>query len=222
MGYFWGMFVGIVAALAIPRLAYFENIAPLYAFPPIFAASLLASVVASLTTDADPAETLDQFYIRVRPWGFWGPVAARVSGKIAEVDDININHNDGTGGGERTILRSASALASASALSSTVSPTSGGLRRSSRVVSSGGNDAFMQDAFNVLVGVVWQTALTLLGICLVLRMWNGFAAAVAVVVGTTVVLKFAWYDALVDFYPQVTTMKDVITVTEENEENVIG
>lgn len=215
VGYFWGMFVGIVAALAVPRLAYFENIAPLYAFPPIFAASLLASVVASLLTDPDPAEALDRFYARVRPWGCWGPVAARVcsnniNNTIVEVEVENINDNGTDGGEEKMILRSTSTSTPISS-SIIVSPTSGGgggRRRSSRVASIGGNYAFVKDAFNILVGVTWQTALTLLGICLVLRMWNGFAAAVAVVVGTTLVLKFAWYDALVDFStPRLSTRR---------------
>ena len=43
-GYFWGMASGILAALVVPRLAFFENIAPLYSFPPIFAASLAGAI----------------------------------------------------------------------------------------------------------------------------------------------------------------------------------
>ena len=40
-GYFWGMGSGIVAALVVPRLEPFKDIAPLYAFPPIFVVGLV-------------------------------------------------------------------------------------------------------------------------------------------------------------------------------------
>jgi Na+/proline symporter len=80
-GYFWGMVVGIIAALAVPatlpRLApAFHD--PTYAYPFILLFSLIACIVATLLTKPVEEETLKNFYRNVRPWGFWGPVHALV------------------------------------------------------------------------------------------------------------------------------------------------
>jgi hypothetical protein len=61
------------------------------------------------------------------------------------------------------------------------------------------NTAFGRDMLNVLVGIVWQTALTTTGIYLVLQDWRRLAWSVGVVAVTSVWLKFVWYDKLEDY-----------------------
>ncbi|HKX28396.1 MAG TPA: sodium:solute symporter family protein [Blastocatellia bacterium] len=78
-GYFWGMFMGIASALAIPQLAPHLPLAvlqanPLYSFPFILFISTLACLVGSLMTEPEDPEILKRFYRQVRPWGFWQPV----------------------------------------------------------------------------------------------------------------------------------------------------
>lgn len=86
MGYFWGMLVGILLAMpfGLPWLfgALFpevpRDILPLYIFPVIVVLSGIAAVMGSLLTEPENDERLQLFYRRVRPWGFWGPVHAKV------------------------------------------------------------------------------------------------------------------------------------------------
>jgi hypothetical protein len=87
-GYFYGMAVGIVLALslAIPEantavahgLGVFglqlEKIDFIYAFPWLFVICLVTCVVGSLITAPTDMAVLKKFYLKVRPWGFWGPV----------------------------------------------------------------------------------------------------------------------------------------------------
>ena len=53
--------------------------------------------------------------------------------------------------------------------------------------------------FNVLVGIVWQTALTATGIFIVLRDVRALTISVGLVAVTAVILKFSWYDRLEDY-----------------------
>jgi Na+/proline symporter len=55
-----------------------------------------------------------------------------------------------------------------------------------------------RDLFNVAIGIVWQTALTVLGIVIVLRDVTSSLIALAVAVGCMAVLKWTWYDRLQD------------------------
>lgn len=71
-GYFWGMVTGF--AIAFPLI--FTDIAPINAFPFMFLACIAACVLGSLLTEPDDMAVLKKFYIKVRPWGFWGPVLA--------------------------------------------------------------------------------------------------------------------------------------------------
>lgn len=61
------------------------------------------------------------------------------------------------------------------------------------------NGDFRRDAINVVVGIIWQTALTAAGIYLVLQDYRTLALAVAVILATSVYLKFNWYDRLEDY-----------------------
>ncbi len=53
-----------------------------------------------------------------------------------------------------------------------------------------------RDLFNVGVGIIWQVSLAALPIYLVLRDWPWAGAILAVVVVTTLIIKFNWYDKL--------------------------
>jgi Na+/proline symporter len=75
-GYFWGMIAGMAGAMAMPYLA--PNLHPLWAFPYILVASTVGCVAGSLLSAPEPDEVLIRFYKQVRPWGFWGPVLAKV------------------------------------------------------------------------------------------------------------------------------------------------
>jgi SSS family solute:Na+ symporter len=73
-GYFFGMTTGLIAAVPL----MFTDISPLHAFPFMFAACLLASILGSIFTEQDDMEVLKKFYIQTRPWGFWKPVLTEI------------------------------------------------------------------------------------------------------------------------------------------------
>jgi hypothetical protein len=60
------------------------------------------------------------------------------------------------------------------------------------------NKDFKRDMGAVAVGIVWQTALTAAPIFLVIRDLPRFGASMAVIVLTTLALKYLWYDKLRD------------------------
>ena len=76
VGYFCGMAMGLVILLIIQVLQWTLDweIMQVYAFPFIFTGCFIACVVGSLLSKADDMEVLKTFYIKVRPWGVWGPV----------------------------------------------------------------------------------------------------------------------------------------------------
>ena len=63
------------------------------------------------------------------------------------------------------------------------------------------NRDFGRDMFNSMIGICWQTAITAVGIYLVIQDYLGLAVSIGVIAVTTVVLKFNWLDKLRD-YPQ--------------------
>ncbi len=142
-GYFWGMVAGIAASMIVPLVM--PNVSALNAFPLILALSLVGCFAGTLLTKPEDDAVLKDFYRRVRPWGFWGPVLAKVR---AEDPGFQPNRD------------------------------------------------FWRDAFNVAIGIVWQTALVSLPVYLVIRKSSSAAVALVVVALTSVVLKFTWYDRL--------------------------
>ena len=58
------------------------------------------------------------------------------------------------------------------------------------------NKDFPRDMFNVVVGIVWQVALVVLPMYVVIHEFQRAAITLAVVLGTSVILKFTWYDHL--------------------------
>ncbi len=83
-GYFWGMTFGIVCALyfvlASPAVLSLPlgNLNPLEAFPIILVISLLGCFAGTWLSKVEDMEVLKAFYKKTRPWGFWGPILAKV------------------------------------------------------------------------------------------------------------------------------------------------
>lgn len=91
-GYFWGMLAGLIGSLFLPLV--FPDVHPLMAFPLLLLAGLLGSVVGTLATPPETDEILCQFYRQVRPWGFWGPIRAKVMQLDAEfIDDSHFSRD---------------------------------------------------------------------------------------------------------------------------------
>jgi Na+/proline symporter len=80
-GFFWGTMSGIVSAMVIPaaaRAIYGPDFNVLFAFPVIFAVSAIGCIAGTLLTKPEEDAVLMGFYRTVNPWGFWGPVLAKV------------------------------------------------------------------------------------------------------------------------------------------------
>ena len=58
------------------------------------------------------------------------------------------------------------------------------------------NKDFKRDMFNVLIGIIWQVTLMAMPIFLVIREWNSFMISLVVMIVTTAILKFNWWDKL--------------------------
>ncbi|MCD7936104.1 MAG: Na+:solute symporter [Tannerellaceae bacterium] len=86
-GYFWGMLVGILAAMIVPTI--FPDTLPLYYFPLLMGVSLIGCVAGTFMTEPTEEETLIDFYIKVRPWGFWGPVAEKAIARYPQLKKNN-------------------------------------------------------------------------------------------------------------------------------------
>jgi SSS family solute:Na+ symporter len=142
-GYFWGMVGGIGSAFVIAKLI--PSVAALSAFPYILGVSVIGCVAGSYLTDPEPDDVLIDFYTRVKPWGFWGPVLAKVR---LRHPDFQPNRN------------------------------------------------FSRDMFNVVVGTVWQTTLVALPIFIVIHETTSMLVTLAILVVTSVILKFNWWNKL--------------------------
>lgn len=142
-GYFWGMVVGIIAAMIVPML--FPNTLPLYYFPLLFLVSLIGCIAGTLLGEPTDEATLENFYIRIRPWGFWGPVARKVEAKYPQVTR---------------------------------------------------NRAFKRDMFNVAIGIVWQSCLTIIPMYIVIREGFPLLTSILILGITTLILKKNWYDKM--------------------------
>ncbi|MFO0788454.1 MAG: sodium:solute symporter family protein [Pirellulales bacterium] len=165
-GYFWGMISGIggalltamypnvLAAMAYPGIALVSAFVDtsnmhfdlqLMAVPTLLAVSLAGTIAGTLLSSRENETALMNFYVRTRPWGFWGPIE-----RLAEQRDTNF----------------------------------------------AANGDFGRDMFNVVVGVAWQTAFVALPIYIVIRAWNEAAVSAVIIIATSLVLKYTWYDRL--------------------------
>ncbi len=95
-GYFWGMAVGILAALLFPEILpplfpmIPEDIILLYFFPLFLVISLIGCFIGTYMKPPADERTLMNFYSKVRPWGFWKPIHDKV---VAENPDFKANKN---------------------------------------------------------------------------------------------------------------------------------
>ncbi|TKC55951.1 sodium:solute symporter [Pedobacter hiemivivus] len=74
-GFFWGMTVGVGAALLMP---YITTGLPLYWWPLLFVLSFMGCLIGTYTAPATDTEVLKSFYKNVKPWGFWAPIYTMV------------------------------------------------------------------------------------------------------------------------------------------------
>ncbi|HUU17282.1 MAG TPA: sodium:solute symporter family protein [Sedimentisphaerales bacterium] len=79
-GFFWGMIIGTLGALVVPPIVDYlwPGTNTLYAFPAIFLFSALGCFLGTLLTKPEDEEILKNFYMTVRPWGFWKPIADKI------------------------------------------------------------------------------------------------------------------------------------------------
>jgi len=75
-GFFWGMVGGLVPALSFRFI--FDGVLDLYTFPLMLLLALVGCIAGTLLTKPVDEAVLKQFYRRVRPWGFWGPIREQV------------------------------------------------------------------------------------------------------------------------------------------------
>ena len=85
-GYFWGMVGGILAAMVAPALLPMLTV--IYTFPIILLVSVAGCIIGSLMTPPDDERVLKNFYLKVRPWGFWKPIHEKL---LAEYPDLQAN-----------------------------------------------------------------------------------------------------------------------------------
>jgi hypothetical protein len=157
-GYFWGMVAGMAAAGIMPTVLNWlsPNSATIWgdfpkevvSFPAILAISIFGCIVVTLLTPPDDLAVLKQFYLQVRPWGFWRPIHKLIQAENPQAEP---------------------------------------------------NRSFGRDMINVVVGIIWQTALTTTGIYLVLEDYRGLLWSLVTVAATSIWLKFNWYDKLEDY-----------------------
>jgi len=144
-GYFWGMAVGITSAVVMASPYVLPGVHDINKFPIILGVSLLAALLGTFLTKPEEEEVLKDFYRRVRPWGFWGPVHAQV---VKEDPGFQRNKD------------------------------------------------FFRDMFNIVIGTIWQTCFIVLAMFLVTRHFRNAAITLVVLVTTSTILKFNWYDKL--------------------------
>jgi Na+/proline symporter len=158
-GYFWGMLSGIASALGMPKIVshialvqhllstYSINMEVVFIFPLVLGISLIGCLLGTYLTKPEDDAVLMDFYRRVRPWGFWGPVLKKV---LAEDPGFQRNKD------------------------------------------------FFRDIFNIAVGIVWQVALVALPLYIVIQEFDRVAIALGVILATSLILKFTWYDHLAE------------------------
>jgi hypothetical protein len=62
--------------------------------------------------------------------------------------------------------------------------------------SFGANKNFKRNMFNVAVGIIWQTCLTVIPVYIIIRENVPMLTAIAILIVTTLILKKNWYDKL--------------------------
>jgi len=156
-GYFWGMVAGIGSSLILPGVIANNRLAQDFlarhpvnsdvsiVFPLVLVLSLIGCFAGTLLTRPEDDAVLKDFYRRVRPWGFWGPILKKV-----QAEDPGFERNRD----------------------------------------------FARDMFNIAVGIVWQVSLVALPLYFVIQEYARAAVVLAIILITSAILKFTWYDHL--------------------------
>jgi Na+/proline symporter len=84
-GFFWGMTVGVGAALLMP---YLTTGLPLYWWPLLFLLSFVGCIIGTYTAPPTDVIVLKSFYKTVKPWGFWKPIR-----DLVVLEDPNFKEN---------------------------------------------------------------------------------------------------------------------------------
>ncbi len=84
-GFFWGMSVGVGAALVMP---YVTTGLPLYWWPLLFVLSVIGCLIGTYTAPPTDTSILKSFYKTVKPWGFWKPIY-----DLVKQEDPNFEEN---------------------------------------------------------------------------------------------------------------------------------
>ena len=142
-GYFWGMVAGLASLFIVPLLL--PGLNTLEGFPVVLALSLTGCIAGTLLTKPDEEEVLKNFYMNVRPWGFWKPIHDKVVKEHPEFER---------------------------------------------------NKDFKRDMFNVVVGIIWQLSLMAVPVYMVIRKMEYMFIGLAILIVTTGILKFNWWDKL--------------------------
>lgn len=89
-GYFMGMLFGVIPAIALAVLKSLQVISglDLYYWPLLFVLSLMGCLIGTYAAPPTDITVLKDFYVTVRPWGFWKPVHA-----LALQDDPTLQAN---------------------------------------------------------------------------------------------------------------------------------
>jgi Na+/proline symporter len=90
-GYFWGMMAGIGGAMVVPGItkaiiAHSEFVRgivgpqfnQLHTIPILIVISIIGCLAGTLLSQPEDDEVLKKFYKTVNPWGWWGPIRAKV------------------------------------------------------------------------------------------------------------------------------------------------
>ncbi len=77
------------------------------------------------------------------------------------------------------------------------------------------NPDFWRDMFNIAIGIAWQTSLVALPIYVVIREYDKAKIAGIVVVATSLILKFTWFDHLKVAYPDSEIAADKAAMVAE-------
>jgi SSS family solute:Na+ symporter len=65
------------------------------------------------------------------------------------------------------------------------------------------NRNFKRDMFNILVGMVWQITLMAAPVFLVLREYSSLIISVVIMIVTSAILKYTWWDKLSEMDEEV-------------------
>lgn len=142
-GYFWGMTAGVVAALVMKFTVPDDMV--LYFFPVLFGISLIGCVAGTYSAPPTDENVLVDFYVKVRPWGWWKPIADKA---VEKYPFIEKNKNS------------------------------------------------KRDMFNVTIGIIWQSCLTVIPMFLVVRNYWGLGISLILLAVSSLILYKSWYKPL--------------------------